>query len=282
MQRNSRTSQRNSRKGCWLALATLLAVLDTDVANTVPKWRVPKSSGAGSVASSAAAEDVSSAAAASPRIGVLVQQPAFKGLFRDAECLIWALARDPVRLKGRVPGALSVFYTANYALLDMAVGKGVQCLEDRNYGRFCATANALNPGDSSSSFQSHMVPAGMDVRDWLKTVDVVVVFESMLHSFFAAAHALGVHRKVLVLNIDWTEPNSLLALHAEIPGLQLWAKGNTTHASVSTLLHDHLSRKGIAAATSIVAASVVLVPWSIPDVIIREDSRLAFFSGKEP
>ena len=115
--------QRNSRKGCWLALATLLALLDTDVTNTVTKWRLPKSSGTGSVPSAAAAEDVSSVVPASPHIGVLVQQPAFKGLFR--ECLIWALARDPVRLKGRVPDTLSVFYTSNYSFLDMTVGKGM-------------------------------------------------------------------------------------------------------------------------------------------------------------
>ncbi len=84
-----------------------------------------------------------------PRVGVLVQGPAVKGLFRDAECLVWALARDPVRLNGRAPSALSVFYTSNYAILDSVVGAGMQCVEDRTRGKFCATADALGPGDSA-------------------------------------------------------------------------------------------------------------------------------------
>ena len=201
--------------------------------------------------------------------------PSVKGLFRDAECLVWALARDPVRLSGRRPAALSVFYTSHYGMLDMAVGTGVRCLEDRVRGKFCASADALNPGDSSI-FKEHMVPAGTDVRDWLRTVDVVIVFESVLRSVFAAAHKLGVRRKVLVLNIDWIEPNSLLALHSEIPGLQLWTKGNATQTAVSSLLRDHLLRQGVPSAAALVEATVALVPWSIPDAVLRQDSRKAY------
>lgn len=211
----------------------------------------------------------------SARIGVLVQGPSVKGLFRDAECLVWALARDPVRLNGRRPDALSVFYTSNYAMLDMAVGTGVRCLEDPARGKFCASANALKPGDSSV-FEDHMVAAGTDVREWLQTVDVLVVFESVLRSVFAAAHKLGVRQKVLVLNIDWIEPNLLLALYSEIPGLQLWTKGNATQVAVSRLLHDHLSHHGVASAAARVEATVALVPWSIPDAILRQDSRTSY------
>ena len=136
-----------------------------------------------------------------PRVGVLVQGPAVKGLFRDAECLVWALARDPVRLNGRTPAELSVFYTANYAMLDMAIGQGLRCMEDTRRGRFCATADGLGPGESPI-MQDYMVAAGTDVREWLQAVDVVVVFESVLRAFFAVADKLGVQRKVLVLNID--------------------------------------------------------------------------------
>jgi hypothetical protein len=216
-----------------------------------------------------------------PRVGVLVQGPAVKGLFRDAECLVWALARDPVRLNGRAPAALSVFYTANYAMLDSVVGAGMQCVEDRARGKFCATADALGPGDSSI-FERHMVAAGTDVREWLKTLDVVVVFESVLRSFFATAHKLGVRKKVLVLNIDWTEPNALLALHSEISGLQLWTKGPATQKAIEALLLEHLTRHNVGTPAAIVAASVKLVPWSIPDAVVRQDSRVAYFSGTRP
>jgi len=246
----------------WLIFALVhICVLSTSAA---PQWAPTRRD-----------EGVGTAAGA-PRIGVLVQGPAVKGLFRDAECLVWALARDPVRLNGRVPAALSVFFTSNYALLDMAVGAGLQCIEDQTGGRFCATADAL-PADASTIFRENMVAAGTDVREWLKTLDVVVVFESTLRSFFGAAHKLGVRQKVLVLNIDWTEPNALLALHAEVPGLQLWAKGNATLVAVASLMHDHFVRNNIANAAAIVAVSVALVPWSIPDAVVREDSRLAYF-----
>ena len=124
-----------------------------------------------------------------------------QGLFRDAECLVWALARDPVRLNGRTPAELSVFYTANYAMLDMAIGQGLRCMEDTRRGRFCATADGLGPGESPI-MQDYMVAAGTDVREWLQAVDVVVVFESVLRAFFAVADKLGVQRKVLVLKID--------------------------------------------------------------------------------
>jgi hypothetical protein len=218
-----------------------------------------------------------------PRVGVLVQGPAVKGLFRDAECLVWALARDPVRLNGRAPAALSVFYTSNYAILDSVVGAGMQCVEDRTRGKFCATADALSPGDSAI-FEYHMVAAGTNVREWLHhtPVDVVVVFESVLRSFFAAAHKLGVRKKVLVLNIDWTEPNALLALHSEIPGLQMWSKGPASQAAIEALLKEHLTRQKVPSPAAIVAETVMLVPWSIPDAVVRQDSRVAYFTPRAP
>ena len=60
---------------------------------------------------------------AAPRIGILVQGPLDKGLFRDAECLAWALQRPPVRRAGKVPGALSVFFVRSYAMLDAALAQ---------------------------------------------------------------------------------------------------------------------------------------------------------------
>jgi hypothetical protein len=87
-----------------------------------------------------------------------------------------------------------------------------------------------------------MVAAGTNVREWHDVhhtpVDVVVVFESVLRSFFAGAHKLGVRKKVLVFNIDWTEPNALLALHSEIPGLQMWNKGPASQAAIEALLKE--------------------------------------------
>ena len=209
-----------------LTLIALLARLAAAAVST--KWGTATPT-AGASADAAA---VSTPLAVAPRVGVLVQGPAVKGLFRDAECMVWALAREPVRLNGRAPAALSVFFTANYALLDDLVGTGKKCME-RKYGdgssvQFCATADALQDGDSSI-FPGHMVPPGTDVRQWLRTIDVLVVFESALRSVFAMAHKLGVQRKVLVVNVDWIDGDALLALHAAVPALQVWTKGNATY-----------------------------------------------------
>lgn len=253
----------------WIALAltSLLASAAGVAARAAPSW--------GKAAKTSTAEVPGAGSNATARIGVLVQGPPVKGLFRDAECLVWALARDPVRLNGRRPGALSVFYTSHYAMLDMAVATGVRCIADPTRGKFCASADALKPGDSTI-FQDHMVAAGTDVREWLRAIDVLVVFESVLRSVFAAAHKAGVRQKVLVLNIDWIEPNSLLALYSEVPGLQLWTKGNETHMAVSKLLQDRLAPLGATTAAALVEATVALVPWSIPDAILRQDSRQAY------
>ena len=253
----------------WIALVltSLLASAAGVAARAAPRWD--------NAAKTSTAEVTGAGNHTTARIGVLVQGPSVKGLFRDAECLVWALARDPVRLNGRRPAALSVFYTSHYAMLDMAVATGVRCIADPARGKFCASADALKPGDSTI-FQDHMVAAGTDVREWLRAIDVLVVFESVLRSVFAAAHKAGVRQKVLVLNIDWIDPNSLLALYSEVPGLQLWTKGNETHMAVSKLLQDRLLPHGATTAAALVEATVALVPWSIPDAILRQDSRQAY------
>lgn len=52
------------------------------------------------------------------RVGLLVQGPPIKGIFRDAETLAWALDNGPLRVHGASSATVSVFYTPNYAMLD--------------------------------------------------------------------------------------------------------------------------------------------------------------------
>ncbi len=51
-------------------------------------------------------------------VGIIVQGPPVKGIFRDAECLIWALTADSPRANSEARARISIFYTYNYALLD--------------------------------------------------------------------------------------------------------------------------------------------------------------------
>jgi hypothetical protein len=54
------------------------------------------------------------------RIGIIVQGPPVKGIFRDAECLVWALTTQLSR-STRVQASISIFYTYNYVLLDQVI-----------------------------------------------------------------------------------------------------------------------------------------------------------------
>ncbi len=51
-------------------------------------------------------------------VGIIVQGPPVKGIFRDAECLVWALTADSPRANSKTHARISIFYTYNYALLD--------------------------------------------------------------------------------------------------------------------------------------------------------------------
>ena len=52
------------------------------------------------------------------KVGIVVQGPPVKGIFRDAESLVWALTSTSRRTISHTTLTLSVFYTHNYALLD--------------------------------------------------------------------------------------------------------------------------------------------------------------------
>ena len=51
-------------------------------------------------------------------VGIIVQGPPVKGIFRDAECLVWALTAESPRANSKPDARISIFYTYNYALLD--------------------------------------------------------------------------------------------------------------------------------------------------------------------
>ena len=54
---------------------------------------------------------------ATRKVGIVVQGPPVKGIFRDAECIVWALTADLSR-PTHVQPSITIFYTYNYALLD--------------------------------------------------------------------------------------------------------------------------------------------------------------------
>ncbi len=56
--------------------------------------------------------------ATSRKVGIIVQGPPVKGIFRDAECLVWALTAESSRPNTHTHANISIFYTDNYALLD--------------------------------------------------------------------------------------------------------------------------------------------------------------------
>ena len=56
-------------------------------------------------------------------IGIVVQGPPVKGIFRDAECLVWALNSDSPRPLSTFIPKVTIFYTLNYALLDQVMFK---------------------------------------------------------------------------------------------------------------------------------------------------------------
>ncbi|KAJ1491344.1 hypothetical protein T484DRAFT_1882890 [Baffinella frigidus] len=196
--------------------------------------------------------------------------PLDKGLFRDAECLAWALLRAPVRRAGKVPGAVSVFLTRSYAMLDAALAQATPCVTDKAGRRFCTGAEPLSTNDSAL-LGPIAAPEGTEVAAWLAQLDTLVVFESPLKSVFRAAHAAGVHSKVLVLNVDWTDPAQVIALALATPGVSLWVKGHATLTHLAPRINPPTARRP--------AIPLLLVPWSIPDAVVRHRKDLAAEGG---
>jgi glycosyltransferase involved in cell wall biosynthesis/SAM-dependent methyltransferase len=171
---------------------------------------------------------------AGTRIGILTINDVRRGLWRDTECLLWALQQDPLRRFGRRPATISVFPISDYSLLEREPG----------------TAQAAG----TKTVCKAAVPKGTHFLDWLRNIDTLIICEKLLSHTFAQAKQHGV-QVVYIPNMDWA------AVHGQVghwvkavqsSGCQVWAK--TSRGA------EALKNVGI---------DCHLVPWSIPDPVNR-------------
>lgn len=110
---------------------------------------------------------------------------------------------------------ISVFYTKLYKNAEAAV------VANGTYH-----ADQLDDGGSGSNVGRLCVPQGTDMREWFRTLDVFITFESPLLAVLSLAVEQGVGRAVVVLNVDWAVGKELRLLAAKLPhNLDFWVKG---------------------------------------------------------
>jgi len=111
---------------------------------------------------------------------------------------------------------ISVFYTTLYKNAEAAVAAN---------GTY--RADQLDDGGSDSLVGRLCVPQDTDMREWFRTLDVFITFESPLLAVLSLAVEHGVGRVVVVLNVDWAVGKELRLLAAQLPhNLDFWVKGN--------------------------------------------------------
>jgi glycosyltransferase involved in cell wall biosynthesis/SAM-dependent methyltransferase len=182
----------------------------------------------------------------STRIGILVRNDPRRGLWRDAECLLWALEHKPVRQSGHNPAALSLFPVTDYSLVERRPDH--------------ARANDVKLECPA------VVPKGTRFFDWLLQLDVLIVCEKLLPGVFARARRQSV-RVVYIPNLDWASARGGVERWVQQIrklGCEVWAK--TERVAVT------LDAAGV---------SCELVPWSIPDPVcrdrrVRQDGAVTF------
>jgi glycosyltransferase involved in cell wall biosynthesis len=171
---------------------------------------------------------------AGTRIGILTINNPRRGLWRDAECLLWALDQEPVRRNGYRPAEISLFAIPNYSNLERNP-KNVRAAQVKVPCPYAVSPNT-------------------NIVDWFNNLDTVIIFEKFLPRFFELAHQNGVH-VVYVPNIDWASYGGSTEIWASrVSGFdcEVWAK-----------------TKKVAAKLREIGVTCELVPWSIPDPVNR-------------
>jgi len=180
------------------------------------------------------------------RVGILTITDPQRGLWRLAECLLWALEDEPVRRGGQIPAKVSIFPIPNYKVVENNPDQA--------------------KADSSRSPCSAAVAAGTRLQDWLRNLDVMIVSEKVMPKTFSLARRLQV-RVIFIPMVDWASHHGGIngwARCVRNTGCEVWG---ITQKVTSTLKAVGLDAK--------------LVLWSIPDSIarapnVRENDEVTF------
>jgi glycosyltransferase involved in cell wall biosynthesis/2-polyprenyl-3-methyl-5-hydroxy-6-metoxy-1,4-benzoquinol methylase len=182
---------------------------------------------------------------AGKRVGILSVKDAKRGLWRDMECLVWALDQHSPRRQGACPAELSVFVMSGRS----QVGRG-------------------GVAETPKVTCRQAVPRGTRFDDWLDEIDVLVVSEHFLPQAFQRAKTKDV-KVVYIPNLDWATHGGAARASEGVrrwvdavkkSGCEVWAK--------TPMVQETLEAQGV---------ECVLVPWSIPDPVARD--RVAKTSG---
>lgn len=171
----------------------------------------------------------------SPSIGLLALTDPTKGLYRDAQNILWALQQPHSPHDTGVVPKVSVFPVERLDVLDAT------------WSHYAAPPT---PETSEST-----VPPGTLLADWLGSLDVLVVFETFLPRVFQQAAHSGV-RVVYIPNVDW----------ACLPGEQesaSWIQQVAASNCVLWAKTPHVEK-----ALRAVGLKATWLPWSIPDPIL--------------
>lgn len=174
------------------------------------------------------------------RIGLLSINDPRKGLWRDAETVLWALQEKPVRHNGRWPAAVTLFAVSDY----------------RQITRKPAATRAERTRVPCPS----AVPPGTTFSDWLSSLDVLVTWEKFLPKTVAYVQKQGV-RVIYIPHLEWCELGGSVSRWLRAvrdSDCQVWAK---TEQVATTLRKANVRCE--------------LVPWSIPDPVLRQHSGRA-------
>jgi glycosyltransferase involved in cell wall biosynthesis/SAM-dependent methyltransferase len=168
------------------------------------------------------------------RIGILAVNDPRRGLWRDAECLLWALTDERIRPL-HLPGQVTLFPIDSVRSAERNLAG---CRAGRAQVR-CAGA----------------VAPGMLLSDWLTRIDTLIVCEDLLPDLFRRAHDRGIH-VVYIPNLDWALVDGTVEKwlkEVKAGYCRVWAK--------TQQIHRTLAAHGV---------DSDLVPWSIPDPVRRD------------
>jgi len=162
-------------------------------------------------------------------IGILATNKPQKGLFRDAESLLWVFEQSLFLPSGPKPKTVSVFPLERINFLEV---------------------NGLKTSSEypCEGLQS-CVEEGTLFEDWLRILDVVIVFETALPKTFQKLHEMG-KRIIFIPNVDWAG-NEIWASSILDAKCEVWAK-----------------TPQVAKALESVGLSPIIMSWSIPDPVV--------------